>query len=186
MTFDPTSFTMPHMLLELWGSSPASRLTRGEPGERREFIARAMIDAVPMSDLAYDALIGSPGEGDAAMWAADKSARYRVYCQILRTAAGSKFESTQQNVHSFLPACIEKKEGAGLIGFYANCYTKKDFTISEGTYVVKNDLVKISCGFDPHGKIILTKCDVEDIWKRPDPIEKAVCSLQSLKDLFDK
>jgi len=174
------------MLLELWGSSPASRLTRGEPGESREFIARAMMDAVPMSDQAYKALLGNPGEGDAAMWAADKSARYRVYCQILRTAAGSKFESTQQNVHSFLPACIEKKEGAGLIGFYANCYTKKDFTISEGTYVVKNDLGKISCGFDPHGKIILTKCDVEDIWKRPGPIEKVICSLLSLKDLFDK
>jgi len=184
--FDVTSFTMPHMLMELWGSSPSSRLTRGEPGESREFIARAMIDSVPMSDLAYDALLGNPGEGDAAMWKADRTARYRVYCQIMRDASGSKFESTQQNVHSFLPACIEKKEGAGLIGFYAHCYTKKDFTISEETYVVKNDLVKISCDFDAHGKIILTKCDVENIWKRPAPIEKAICSLQSLKDLFDQ
>jgi len=186
VTFDPTSFTMPHMLLEMWGSTPSARLTRGDPGEIREFIARAMIDAVPMSDLAYSALLENPGGGDAAMWTADKTARYRVYCQILTAPADQKFEPTQQNVHSFLPRCYDEKSLAALSTLYAHCFTKKDFTTSQDAYVTEGDIVRISCMFDSRGKIVLTKCDIEDIVKKTVSVDRILCSAAaSIKELFE-
>ena len=191
MTFDITSFTMPHMLMELWGSTPSARLTRGDPGEVREFLARALIDSVPMSDKAYQALLGKDPAIEAfdinrdATWHADATARYRVFCSIEGSSNGSKFAQVQQNIHSFLPRCTDEKSRPALSTLYAHCFTKKDFTTSEDTYVAEGDVIRISCMFDSKGKIVLTKCDIEDIVKKSSSVDRALCSVvSSIKDLF--
>ena len=155
MTFDATSFTMPHMLLELLGSTPSARLTRGDPGEVREFLAVAVIDSVPMSAKAYNALLGKDPAFQAfdldssATWVADISARYRVYCSIKGTSDGSKFAQLQQNVHNFIPHCADEKSLQALSTLYAHCFTKKHFTGNQDTYVAQGDVLRISCMFHP-------------------------------------
>lgn len=192
MTFDATSFTMPHMLLELLGSTPSARLTRGDPGEVREFLAVAVIDSVPMSAKAYNALLGKDPAFQAfdldssATWVADISARYRVYCSIKGTSDGSKFAQLQQNVHNFIPHCADEKSLQALSTLYAHCFTKKHFTGNQDTYVAQGDVLRISCMFDSQGKIILTKCDIEDIVKKSSSVNRALCSAaSSIKDLFE-
>ena len=192
MTFDITSFTMPHMLLELLGSTPSARLTRGDPGEVREFLAVAVIDSVPMSEKAYNQILGKDPEGARlgydpfATWLSDRSARYRVYCSIEGTSDGSKFAQLQQNVHSFIPRCADEKSLQALSTLYAHCFTKKHFTGNQDTYVAQGDVLRISCMFDSKGKIMLTKCDIEDIVKKSSSVDRTLCSIaSSIKDLFE-
>ena len=145
-----------------------------------------------MSDKAYQALLGKdPGFqaldlASDVTWAADQHARYRVFCSIEGSSDGSKFAQAQQNIHSFLPRCTDEKSRPALSTLYAHCFTKKDFTNTRDTYVTEGDVVRISCVFDSKGKIVLTKCDIEDIVKKSSSVERALCSaVSSIKDLFE-
>jgi len=166
MPFDITSFTMPHMLLEMASAPGNFLIKRGDPGEVREYTAVATTDAVPISNEVLMKLLKSE------LTAADsRSSRWQVMCKIIGNAQGIPFKATESG-HAFVPlfgkGITEIIRAALIKGVLVRCMTSKDFSLSADVPVLIGDKVKISVTFNRAGEIDLSSGELLSVYERPE------------------
>jgi len=175
MPLDPTSFTSTRMLCSLASSSPSARLTRADPGARREFLAIAVTDASPLSYWAHRGFVGrkkASGTGVSRLrYASDPfeiphtdgfTTRFQVICKIVGDATQTT-TIAQHNPHNYLPSCGDGTDDPHSAVNFIRCltteYTEEDPLITEG------DALIIGCEFDRYGKINLERGTVISVVK---------------------
>ena len=147
--FDKSDFTTAEMLIEMRNSAPAHRLTRGAPGEVREFTAIALVDSVPMGEDAFKAFGGSPEQ----MREAGAESRYQVICMIIGNSQSEVFDTAINNPHNYAPLCGKNLDNLGIIAskFYLRCFTGRNYMVEDTSYIEKGDELRITVKYNSDG-----------------------------------
>ena len=175
---DPTSFTTPHMLMEMLHTPGNILIQRGDPGEVRVYTAIATTDAVTISTDALKKLIkGNLSTEEHSV------ARWQVMCKIVGNAQGISLTGAEI-AHNFLPLSgegITEEIRAGLIsGTLIRGITGKDFAITKATPILEDYRIKISVTFDQEGFIDLSLGEILSVSETLVPGPKSIFSLSGL------
>ena len=128
------SFTTDKMLWELACSAPAHLLTRGDPGEVREFTAVATTDGIPLDLSLFEAFISSAHK--ISISSSDEAARHTrwvVKGKIVGDKNGVPFDRLSHNCHSFLSSCklsTKNARQAAILATHTHFITGKDFNMA--------------------------------------------------------
>lgn len=152
-----SSYTTAREKVSLFAATKHQLLSRGQPGEIREFTAIALTDGIPLSK---SGLHEYAGRTSGAPVNDSIIARFILKAMIVGDANGDELRPIN-NPHRFLlnPCALGDTADVNLAlritKLYTTYITSSDFNESGGNIIRKNDKIKVTMVYDREGRIIM-------------------------------
>lgn len=190
MSLDWSDFTSARSRIGLFATQKWNKTVTGRPGEIREFTARALTDAVPLSKSKFKQYYGAGTNGTGSASSA-RIGRHVLKAIITGDSNGAPLPFVQ-NPHSFLvdPCNLDTapdlEHSIALVKMFPTFITNQDFVMNDDAPIGKEDIIKVSLTVGPDGSLNLEQGEILALVSSAENHLDLFNACESLKGKFNR